>query len=106
MKTKGGKRGLFFDSAIWIAGRFNRTKYNWQRCCNPRHHGIQGAGDLVRRFVPSQIGESGSGDPIQVGTGTRVSGTTTDFSQGTILPDDAAKTTDMALDGNGFFLVE
>jgi flagellar hook protein FlgE len=53
-----------------------------------------------------QIGESRSGDPIQVGTGTKVSGTTTDFSQGTILPDETAKTTDMALDGNGFFLVE
>ena len=34
-----------------------------------------------------QIGRSGSGDAIQVGAGTKVSGTTTDFSEGTILPD-------------------
>ena len=34
-----------------------------------------------------QIGESGSGDAIQLGAGTRVSGTSTNFTQGTILPD-------------------
>ena len=51
-----------------------------------------------------QLGQSGWGDPIQVGTGTKVSGTRTDFSEGTILPD--TNTTDMALDGNGFFMVE
>ena len=53
-----------------------------------------------------QIGESGSGDPIQVGAGTQVSGTSTDFSEGTILPDTNTNTSDMALDGNGFFLVQ
>src|SRR5271168_2573835 len=34
-----------------------------------------------------QIGQSGSGDPIQVGAGTKVSGTSSDFSEGTLLPD-------------------
>ena len=34
-----------------------------------------------------QIGQSGSGDAIQVGAGTKVSGTSSDFSEGTILPD-------------------
>ncbi len=53
-----------------------------------------------------QIGQSGSGDPIQAGSGTRVGGTTTDFSEGTLLPDANANTADMALDGTGFFLVE
>jgi flagellar hook protein FlgE len=53
-----------------------------------------------------QIGRSGSGDAIQVGAGTKVSGTVTDFSQGTILPDPDYNSTDMALDGNGFFMVE
>jgi len=52
------------------------------------------------------IGQSGSGDAIQVGTGTKVSGTATDFSEGTILPDADTNATDMALDGNGFFMVE
>ncbi len=33
-----------------------------------------------------QIGTSGSNNPLQVGSGTRVSGTTTDFTQGTLLP--------------------
>jgi flagellar hook protein FlgE len=53
-----------------------------------------------------QIGSSGSGDAIQVGAGTRVSGTSTDFTEGTILPDSNANSADMALAGNGFFVVE
>jgi flagellar hook protein FlgE len=53
-----------------------------------------------------QIGQSGSGDAIQVGAGTKVSGTSTDFSEGTLLPDATSIPTDMALDGNGFFVVE
>jgi flagellar hook protein FlgE len=53
-----------------------------------------------------QIGESGSGDAIQVGAGTRVSGTSTDFTEGTILPDANANSADMALAGNGFFVVQ
>jgi flagellar hook protein FlgE len=53
-----------------------------------------------------QIGESGSGDAIQVGAGTRVSGTSTDFTEGTILPDANTNSADMALAGNGFFVVE
>jgi len=53
-----------------------------------------------------QIGQSGAGDAIQVGAGTKVSGTTTDFSEGTLLPDADSDPTDMALSGNGFFVVE
>src|ERR1700733_8266281 len=53
-----------------------------------------------------QIGEAGSGDPIHVGAGTKVSGTSSDFSEGTILPDANANSSDMALDGNGFFVVQ
>jgi flagellar hook protein FlgE len=53
-----------------------------------------------------QIGQSGSGDAIQVGAGTKVSGTSTDFSEGTLLPDATTNPTDMALDGNGFFIVQ
>jgi flagellar hook protein FlgE len=53
-----------------------------------------------------QIGESGSGDAIQVGAGTQVSGTATDFTEGTILPDSNTNSTDMALAGNGFFVVD
>jgi flagellar hook protein FlgE len=53
-----------------------------------------------------QIGQSGSGDAIQVGAGTKVSGTSTDFTEGTILPDANSTPTDMALAGNGFFVVE
>jgi flagellar hook protein FlgE len=53
-----------------------------------------------------QIGASGSGDTIQVGAGTKVSGTSRDFTEGTILPDANGSPADMALAGNGFFVVE
>ena len=51
-----------------------------------------------------QIGESGSGDAIQTGAGVKVSGTSTNFLQGTLLP--TTNPTDMALAGNGFFVVQ
>jgi len=51
-----------------------------------------------------QVGSTGSGNPLQVGAGTRVNGTATDFTQGSNLPTN--KSTDMALNGNGFFIVD
>lgn len=51
-----------------------------------------------------QMGVSGSSNPIQVGVGTRVSGTQTTYQQGTILP--TGSSADMALDGDGFFITE
>jgi flagellar hook-basal body protein len=53
-----------------------------------------------------QIGRSGSGDPIQVGAGTKTSRTATDLSQGAILPDSDANAANMALAGDGFFMVQ
>jgi flagellar hook protein FlgE len=50
-----------------------------------------------------QIGATGSGDPIQTGAGTQVASITTDFSNGT--PNSTGVKTDVALQGNGFFVV-
>jgi flagellar hook protein FlgE len=50
------------------------------------------------------IGTSGSSDPLQVGVGTRVSATASDYTQGSL--NTASSSTDMALSGNGFFLVQ
>ncbi|HWE86717.1 MAG TPA: flagellar hook protein FlgE [Terracidiphilus sp.] len=50
-----------------------------------------------------QIGTSGSGDPIQEGAGTQVASTSTDFSNGS--PNSTGLSTDVALQGNGFFVV-
>src|ERR1700722_4312376 len=52
----------------------------------------------------STIGATGSGSLLQVGLGTKVSGTTTNFSQGSLLTSQAA--TDVAISGNGYFLVQ
>ncbi|MGD1062342.1 MAG: flagellar hook protein FlgE [Terracidiphilus sp.] len=50
-----------------------------------------------------QIGATGSGDPIQVGAGVKVATNETDFTQGSI--SSTGNSTDVALDGNGFFVV-
>lgn len=50
-----------------------------------------------------QIGTSGSGDAKQVGVGTKVSSTSTSYLQGGLSP--TGNSTDMALSGNGFFVV-
>jgi flagellar hook protein FlgE len=50
-----------------------------------------------------QIGSSGAGDPIQVGAGTKVASNSTSFTQGSI--NSTGKATDVALNGNGFFVI-
>jgi flagellar hook protein FlgE len=50
-----------------------------------------------------QIGSAGSGDPLQVGAGVQVAATNTDFSQGSI--SETGNNGDVALNGNGFFVV-
>ncbi|MCU1324011.1 MAG: flagellar hook-basal body protein [Acidobacteriaceae bacterium] len=51
-----------------------------------------------------QIGVSGANEAIQVGAGTKVSGTSTSYQQGSITP--GGDSTDMALSGDGFFVVQ
>ncbi|HTH52943.1 MAG TPA: flagellar hook protein FlgE [Edaphobacter sp.] len=65
--------------------------------------GYKDQGTTFEDLFYQQIGSSGSNNPLQVGSGTRVSGTTTDFTQGSILP--TGQSTDMALSGDGFFVV-
>jgi flagellar hook protein FlgE len=50
------------------------------------------------------LGESGSGDPLQQGLGVQVASTSTDFSAGSITS--TGVSSDMAINGNGFFTVE
>lgn len=47
---------------------------------------------------------SGNGDPIQVSSGVEVSGQTSDFSNGSVTS--TGISSNMALQGNGFFVVE
>jgi len=49
------------------------------------------------------IGTSGSLETLQTGVGTRVSGTSSSFAQGSMTT--TQNSTDMALSGNGFFIV-
>ncbi|HUZ94107.1 MAG TPA: flagellar hook protein FlgE [Edaphobacter sp.] len=56
-------------------------------------------GDLFNQMQ----GVSGNGDPIQVGSGVEVGGITSDYSNGSVNSTGIA--TNMALQGNGFFVV-
>jgi len=49
------------------------------------------------------IGSTGSGDALQEGLGTQVAGTNTDYSQGSLST--TTNSTDIALNGGGFFVV-
>jgi flagellar hook protein FlgE len=49
-------------------------------------------------------GLSGNGDPIQLGSGVQVAGQTSNFSNGSV--DSTGVASNMALQGNGFFVVE
>jgi len=51
-----------------------------------------------------QVGTTGSGDEIQVGTGVQVSSNSTDFTGGSISSTGVA--TDAAIDGSGFFVLD
>lgn len=50
-----------------------------------------------------QLGINGSGDPIQVGAGTQIASTRTNFAEGSL--SSTGNASDMALNGNGFFVV-
>ncbi|MGB8259854.1 MAG: flagellar hook protein FlgE [Terracidiphilus sp.] len=51
-----------------------------------------------------EIGSTGSGDKIQVGAGVQVASNETSFTQGSI--NSTGSATDVALNGNGFFVVD
>ena len=51
-----------------------------------------------------QLGSTGAGNPIEVGLGTKVSSTSTDFTQGNI--QNTGVPTDVAIEGDGFFQVD
>src|SRR6185437_7261251 len=51
-----------------------------------------------------QIGENGANDALQVGVGTKVASTSTSYLQGSVNP--TGDTKDMALSGDGFFVVQ
>jgi flagellar hook protein FlgE len=52
----------------------------------------------------NMLGDNGSGDPIQVGSGTQVSSISTNFNNGSL--QQTGVNTDAAITGNGFFVVQ
>jgi flagellar hook protein FlgE len=66
--------------------------------------GYKGQSTEFEDLFYQQIGVNGSGDALQVGVGTKVETTATDYSQGSINP--TGVTSDLALSGNGYFVVQ
>ena len=54
-------------------------------------------------FFYTQIGEQGSGDLIQQGSGVQTAGIESQYTQGDITT--TGNATDVAMDGNGFFVI-
>lgn len=50
------------------------------------------------------VGSTGAGDPVQVGTGTKVGSVSSNFNDGS--PNTTGVTTDAAITGNGFFVTQ
>ncbi len=50
------------------------------------------------------LGSNGAGDPLQLGSGTSIGAIATDFSGGSV--QDTGISTDVAINGNGFFVVQ
>ncbi len=59
---------------------------------------------LFRDLFYQQIGQTGSGDPIQVGAGTSIGTIDTDFTDGSVSP--TGVDTDVAIEGDGFFVTQ
>jgi flagellar hook protein FlgE len=55
-------------------------------------------------MLSQQVGTTGSGNAISVGSGVQVATNTTDFSSGTLSSADS--TSDMAISGDGFFVLD
>jgi flagellar hook protein FlgE len=66
--------------------------------------GFKGQSTEFEDLFYNQIGLSGSGDALQVGVGTKIETTATDYGQGSINP--TGVTSDLALSGDGFFVVK
>ncbi|HLH08041.1 MAG TPA: flagellar hook protein FlgE [Terriglobales bacterium] len=66
--------------------------------------GFKRAQAMFKDLFYQTIGSSGSGDPIQVGAGTTVSKMNTNFTPGST--DSTGVDTDVAIGGDGFFVVE
>jgi flagellar hook protein FlgE len=59
---------------------------------------------LFRDLFYQQIGQTGGGDPIQVGAGTTVGTVDTNFTDGSVNP--TGVPTDVAITGDGFFVTQ
>jgi len=64
----------------------------------------KGMTPIFRDLFYQQVGSSGSGNPVQVGVGAMMSSIASPFTQGSI--DSTGVPTDVALQGDGFFLVD
>src|SRR5277367_3620643 len=101
-QTEGEDCGQLCDSYVWVGSGPNLFEHTiGNNLANLNTTAFKEQTTSFEDLFYQQIGQAGSGDEIQVGAGTKVSGTASNFDEGTILPDGDDNPTDVALDGNG-----
>lgn len=71
---------------------------------NQNTTGYKDTSVLFSNLFYQNLGTTGGGDPIQIGSGTQVSEMPSNFTQGSVTATGVA--TDVAIQGNGFFVVQ
>jgi flagellar hook protein FlgE len=71
---------------------------------NQNTTGYKDTGILFSDLFFQNLGTTGAGDPIQLGSGTKIGSMPSNFSQGSVTA--TGVSTDVAIQGNGFFVVQ
>src|ERR1700693_5500446 len=71
---------------------------------NQNTTGYKDTSVLFSNLFYQNLGTTGAGDPIQIGSGTQVSSMPSNFTQGSVTA--TGVPTDVAIQGNGFFVVQ
>src|SRR5208282_920115 len=71
---------------------------------NQNTTGYKDTSVLFSNLFYQNLGTTGAGDPIQIGSGTQISSMPSNFTQGSVTA--TGVPTDVAIQGNGFFVVQ
>lgn len=97
----------FYASLSGLAANANALSVIGNNLANINTIGFKGSNSTFQDLFNAQLGgvaTQGNGNPIQIGLGTRLASVTQNFSQGSFAS--TASVTDMAISGNGFFMLE
>jgi len=100
---KGVPHAYIFNTALRTDSQFDRAFNHRQQPREPHTVGYKDARVLFRDLFYQTIGSNGAGNAIQQGAGTAVGSIPASFVQGNVDP--SGVSTDVAILGDGFFVV-